>query len=231
MKVAVIGTGKTGGEVCRLVPKKDLVGPFNTSNPPTLEGLKEADVIIVFVPGHAVDALVDLLIETGKPVVIGSTGFEWREGIQKELKANRLTWVIGENFSLGMTVVRHLIKRLAQLQSILHHPTFHIHEKHHIHKKDAPSGTALAWKRWLYLPEAKGVAITSERKDDIVGIHQLSVKTSNEIIKIEHEAQDRSLFAEGALWAGQQLVGKQFNEYGLYRFEEFTDRLIGEVLV
>src|SRR6056297_1585226 len=104
MDVAVIGTGKTGGEVVNLVDPENLVGPFNTDNKPTAEKLRDADVVIIFVPGGAVDDIFDAVMESGVPAVWGSTGYEWPENLDQTLREKEIKWLKASNFSLGMNI-------------------------------------------------------------------------------------------------------------------------------
>jgi len=202
MKFAVIGTGKTGGKVLEVLSDDQIVGPFDSSNKPTAKKLSQADAAILFVPGSAVEELMDPLIESGIPAAWGTTGYEWAAGLDDKLKEHGIAWLQASNFSLGMNIVRRCLSVIGQSSSVLTDPSFHIHEVHHVHKQDAPSGTAISWKEWL----GQNAEITSERKGDIKGIHQLEVKTDTESITLEHKAHDRKIFAEGAVWAAEQLV-------------------------
>ncbi|HBQ58314.1 MAG TPA: hypothetical protein DD671_01445, partial [Balneolaceae bacterium] len=95
---------------------------------------------------------------------------------------------------------------------------------HHVHKKDAPSGTALSWKEWL----DKEAEVTSAREGDVKGIHELTVKTGTEEITLKHKALDRALFAEGAIWAAKQMVENQDVENGVHAFGQLFDQIIME---
>ena len=181
MKFAVIGTGKTGGKVVEILKKDQVVGPFSSSNEPTAKKLKEADAAILFVPGSAADELIDPVMESGIPSAWGTTGYDWPEDLDHQLKEKNIKWLQASNFSLGMNIVRRCLNIIGQSSSVLDDPQFHIHEIHHKHKQDAPSGTAISWEEWL----GKKAKITSERKGDIKGIHQLEVKTDAESIHNE----------------------------------------------
>jgi 4-hydroxy-tetrahydrodipicolinate reductase len=207
MKFAVIGTGKTGGKVVEILKEDQIVGPFDSSNKPTVKKLKEADAAILFVPAAAADELIDPLMEAGIPAAWGTTGYGWPEGLDQQLKEKNLKWLQASNFSLGMNIVRRCLNIIGQSSSVLDNPQFHIHEIHHKHKQDAPSGTAISWEEWL----AKEAKITSERKGDIKGIHQLEVRTDTESIYLKHQAHDRKIFAQGAIWAAEQLVKGNVN--------------------
>lgn len=225
MKAALLGTGKTGGRILNLLDPSEVSGAYNDENLPTPEGLDAADVIIVFVPGDAVSSVFDMVLESGKPAVWGSTGFEWPDNLDQQLKNADTRWVIASNFSLGMNVVRHCIQYLSRASAILNNPEFHIHEVHHTAKKDAPSGTAKSWKKWL----GKDCPITYAREGDVKGIHELTLTTENESIQLRHEALSRDVFAEGAIWAARYLASHPEMDSGLYPFETLIDQTFEEV--
>lgn len=222
MNIAVIGTGKTGGEVVDLLNPENIVGPFNTANKPTPKKLQGADAIIIFVPGAAVDDIFDTVMETGIPAVWGSTGYEWPDDLDQRLRDKGIKWLKASNFSLGMNIVRKCISVISQGSELLDDPSFHIHEIHHTGKVDAPSGTAISWKEWL----DKDAEITSERKGDIKGIHELEMKTESESIFLKHRAHNRAVFAKGALWSAEQILKKSM-EPGFHDIESVFDRLMG----
>lgn len=218
MKISVIGTGKTGSKVVEMLGE-NIAYAFDESNPATLEKLKESDAIIIFVPGDAVEEILPMVLESGTPAAWGSTGYEWPDDLDDQVNRSGSKWVLATNFSLGMNIIRNAIDTISAGSQILKNPSFKIHEVHHIHKKDAPSGTALSWKEWL----AKEAEVTSERKGDINGIHELTVTTANEEITLKHDAKDRALFAEGAIWAAEQLIKNQNLTNGLYTFGQLFD--------
>lgn len=217
MKIALLGRGKTGSKVMELAHTHE-VECFHRSNEPTFEKLTKFDVIISFLPGEAFQALIPLLLETKLPVVTGSTGFTWPPDFDKTLQEKNLSWIHATNFSLGVVVLKQLIERLHQVDHLFSDKKLSIHEVHHTKKLDAPSGTALSMKEWLNEP----CEITSERTGDVVGLHTLRLETSGEIIKLEHEAKNRSLFAEGALWAANY-IKTQTMKPGLHSFQKVVE--------
>lgn len=223
MKISVIGTGKTGSKVVEMLGG-NLAHAFDENNPPTLEKLKESDAVIIFVPGDAVADIYELVLESKTPAAWGSTGFDWPDNLDMEVKSAETKWVLANNFSLGMNIIRHTIQMISEGASILQDPKFKIHEIHHIHKKDAPSGTAISWKEWL----AKDVEVTSAREGDVNGIHELTVTTAREEITLKHDALDRSIFAEGSIWAAQQLVKNQQLSDGVHTFGELFDLVMNK---
>lgn len=219
MKISVIGTGKTGSRVVEMLGDR-LHYAFDEENPATVKQLSESDGVIIFVPGDAVPEILETVLESEIPAAWGSTGFEWPGDLQERLKEKEQRWVTATNFSLGMNVIRHTIQTLSENAEALKDPSYQIHEIHHVHKKDAPSGTALSWKEWL----GKQVTVSSDRKGDINGIHELSIETEFEKITLKHEALDRSIFAEGAIWAIEQLIRNKHLEVGIHTFGELFDR-------
>lgn len=225
MNIAVIGTGKTGGVLLELLPEENIVGPFNTDNKVTADKLRPADAAIIFVPGSAVDDIFNPVLSSGVPAVWGSTGYEWPQDLDKKLKERNTRWLKASNFSLGMNIIRKCITIISKGSELFEEPKFHIHEIHHTDKKDAPSGTALSWKEWL----AKEAEITSERKGDIKGIHELQMQTESESIFLKHQAHNRAVFAKGALWAAEQLVKDAIGP-GFHDVETIFDNLMQDKL-
>ena len=215
MKIALLGTGKTGSKIVEA--KKHEVKCFNSKQPPTFESLKTCDVIISFLPGDAFLQYLPLLIETKLPVICGSTGFKWPQDFDKGLKEKNLSWIYATNFSLGVFVIKELLKKLNAFNSLFPNSKISIHEVHHIHKKDAPSGTALSMQEWIGLD----CEITSAREGDVIGHHELTLNTGSEKIMITHEALDRKLFAEGAIWAAEYLYKNK--RPGLHSFQSVLE--------
>jgi 4-hydroxy-tetrahydrodipicolinate reductase len=215
MKIALLGAGKTGLRVKELAPD---VAVFDTKNPPSLEKLLSFDVIISFLPGEVFASFIPLLVDTRKPVVSGSTGFTWPADFHQTLTSKRLTWIHATNFSLGVVVLKQLIEKLHLMESLFGEKRLSIHEVHHTKKLDAPSGTALSMKEWLKSP----CEITSDRRGDVVGLHTLTLETPGEILRLEHEAKDRRLFAEGALWAARYIIKNKLPP-GLHSFQKVVE--------
>ncbi len=223
-KFAVIGTGKTGGTVTEQLGESAI--PFDEDNKPTPEKLSEADAAIIFVPGTAAKEIIEILLETDLPAVWGTTGYQWPEELPVRVKKVGNRWIIGSNFSLGMNLVRKSLNILGKGAEFLDEPKFHIHEVHHVHKQDAPSGTALSWREWL----GKDASISSDRQGDVKGIHELHLKTAGESISLKHEAHNRSIFAEGAIWTANYILDHPEITPGVYPFSELFDRAFKELL-
>lgn len=217
MKVAVIGTGKTGSAVARELG--DSAVCFNRSNQPTAEKLRKTDAAIIFVPGSAAEELLDPLLSAGIPAIWGTTGYAWPEDLPRRVKQAGARWVIGSNFSMAMNLIRKALMMFGQGSTMLEDPEFHIHEVHHTGKKDAPSGTAISWQEWL----GRDAYISSDRQGDVKGVHHLHIKTESESIWLKHEAHDRALFANGAIWTTNYLLQHPEINPGVYAFSSIFD--------
>ncbi|MBT3982191.1 MAG: hypothetical protein HOE90_12605 [Bacteriovoracaceae bacterium] len=218
MKVAIVGTGKSGGLLTQLINQGDIVGPFNSKNPPTPEALSKADVIITFTSAEVFASLVPIFLESKTPVVSAATGFDYSSELAKTIKDQKLKWLYASNFSMGVNLLRRVLKTLNAAKEILNSPSIRIEETHHIHKLDAPSGTALSMKDWLGLD----AEMISHREGDVVGIHTLLIESEYEMISLTHKAKNRKLFASGAIWAAEYFC-KNIKAPGLYSFDDVLD--------
>lgn len=203
MKLGLLGKGKTGSFLIGVCAQKkiDLV-IFDSKTPPTEASLKDLDGVISFLPGEAFVSYLPLLLASKLPVVSGSTGFEWPEGVREKIAIEKLSWLQANNFALGMAVVRLMIENMGLISKLVPEARFDLHEIHHTKKLDAPSGTALSFKKWSGVE----MPITSERTGDVIGIHTMIATTSGEKITLTHEALDRKIFAEGAVWAMERML-------------------------
>lgn len=204
--IGILGRGKSARPLIELLNHQglDLV-VFNSQNKLTLEEGKKLQAIIAFIPSQALIDYLPLLLKLSLPLISGDTGKAWPPGIHEELIKNGTTWVKAHNFSLSMVAIKQAIKALSQIQEWDPQSTYTLKEIHHTHKKDAPSGTALSWKKWLG-DSFLDLEIESQRMGEEVGFHQLQITGPSETIILSHKAHDRSLFAKGAYWALKKVL-------------------------
>lgn len=218
MKISVIGTGKTGGAIAQELGESAV--QFNSSRKPTAAEVSKTEAAIIFVPGEAASEIVEVMLDAKVPAVWGTTGYSWPADLSRRVEEAGNRWVIGSNFSMGMNLIRRTLQLIGQGSQMLDSPEFHINETHHTKKKDAPSGTALSWEKWL----GQDATVSSSRIGDVKGIHELHVKAKNESIYLKHEAHDRRLFAEGAIWAAKRLINDSSIPKGVHQFSELFDK-------
>ena len=219
--LAIFGKGKTGSKVIEVIKGKYGFIPtiFDSVNVPSSSSLEKIKYVIAFVPSEILNEYLHLFIENKITLVSGATGQTWDENTIEKIKEAELQWITGSNFSIGMRVVFQMIKILEKAKAIWPSIDINIHEVHHVKKLDGPSGTALSWAQWIGLSDTKKV--TFEREGDVVGDHQLTFSTGTEKVTIRHEALDRKLFAEGAIFALEYLIQNNLND-GLHYFEDIT---------
>ena len=196
--------------VSRKVESRAIDGiPQFASN--ELSGLPPFDVAIDFSLPEGFNGILSMCIERNAALVSGTTGLipEQREAIATAARTIPMLWAA--NFSLGVAVLNDLVERAA---SALRGWDCDIVESHHVHKKDAPSGTALA----LGGSAEQGGAqprYASLRAGDIVGEHLVQFTTLGERVELVHRATNRDIFARGALHAASRLAGRAPGPYQL----------------
>lgn len=188
----------------------DGVPHFATSE---WHGLPRFDVAIDFSLPDGFASILALCTARGAALVSGTTGLEAAQRDALQQASTRIPMVWAANFSLGVAVLGELVERAA---AALPGWDCDIVESHHVHKKDAPSGTALA----LGASAGQGGAsprYASVRAGDIVGEHFVQFTTLGERIELNHRATNRDIFARGALHAATRLPGRA---PGLYRLRD-----------
>lgn len=207
MKIAIIGYGKMGHAIEALAKGRGHEVVCTVDNPEQWLSneplLRSADVAVEFsTPATAVQN-IRRCWQLGLPVVCGTTGWDvQRKEIEDECVASGRTLLAASNFSIGMNIMFALNERLAELMAGRDEYRASITETHHIHKLDAPSGTALVLKSQIGRP---GVEITSVRKGEVPGIHTVIYDSPIDTISITHEAHSREGLAQGALLAAEFL--------------------------
>ncbi len=181
----------------------------------TPENLQEFDVALDFTVPDAVMKNVEACLRAKKAMVVGTTGWYGEmERVRRAVEKAGTGFVFGANFSYGVNLFFQIAQAAAL--ALAHGYTGHITECHHIHKKDAPSGTAIAIQRVLEQASGVRVDITSEREGEVTGIHTLNLDSAGDHIVLRHEAKSRRIFAEGAVLAAEWIAGKT----GFYDFKD-----------
>lgn len=191
----------------------------------TLEDLPpDTQVIIDFSNAHSTLKWTENL-NTKKvkiPYLVCSTGFTADEFVKLKSNLHASSWAFIPNTSLGIyAFIRCLCGLVMFFKDI---QNVEIHDVHHVHKKDSPSGTALLIKAALLDALSaksfpKDIHIRSAREGEVVGTHTVLIQRTFDRLILTHEAQDRKLFAEGALSLAEKLATKAPREKP-YTFDE-----------
>lgn len=174
--------------------------------------LKQVDVWIDFSRPEGLMDLLPLIQQTKKPLISGTTGFEGNQfsKVEAASKKNPIFWA--SNMSVGLWTLRQAIKAL----STISHFDFALEEIHHTQKKDNPSGTAVTLHKDLEKAVGKKIApAVGHRLGGVFGIHTITAASQSEMIKLEHNALNRTVFAEGALKAAKWIVKQPAGLYSM----------------
>lgn len=227
MKIALIGYGKMGKTIEQIALSRghQIVSIVDINNPEEFQSanFKSADVAIEFTtPATAFDNYMKSFA-AGVPVVSGTTGWldrisEIKDKCAKEGK----TFFYASNFSIGVNIFFALNKYLAKIMN--NFPVYNVSmtETHHIHKLDAPSGTAITLaegiienvdrkERWTLetAEQPTDLPIHAIREGEVPGIHEVTYESDVDYISIKHDAKSRAGFALGAVVAAEFTAGKK----------------------
>jgi len=221
MNFLLLGVGKTGSLVAEVARDRGhtvnvlLESENDNAAGLTKDRLSGIDVVIDFTTPHCVLDNIRNCVSLGKSMVVGTTGWYGQlPQVRAEVEGRKTGFVFGSNFSIGVNLFFELVKAAAP--ALKHQYSSHIYERHHVQKKDAPSGTAATMQKILKAASSAEVEITSFREGDVVGMHELVLESPADSIYLCHDAKSRRGFAEGAVRAAEWLNGKK----GFYDFKD-----------
>lgn len=222
MKIALIGYGKMGKEIEKVALSRghEIVCIIDVNNQDDFasEAFRSADVAIEFTNPMVAYGNYMKAFEAGVKLVSGSTGWMAEHGAEiKELctkGGKTLFW--SSNFSLGVAIFSAVNKYLAKIMNRFPAYDVTMSETHHIHKLDAPSGTAITLAegilenmkrktKWVKeeAQSADELPIHSIREGEVFGIHSIRYDSDADSITITHDAKNRGGFALGAVLAAE----------------------------
>lgn len=202
--------------VTRSTPSSRVIDEVPYFSASELDALPGFDVAIDFSLPMGFDPVLALCVSRGCAFVSGTTGLEDAQRMALDAAASRIPVVWASNFSLGVAVLNELVERAA---TALQGWDCDIVESHHVHKKDAPSGTALTLGECA---QAGGALprYAALRAGDIVGEHTVQFTGLGERVELVHRATSRDIFARGALHAASRIAGRPA---GHYRVRDLLD--------
>ena len=235
MKAAIIGYGKMGREIERILIERghEVVLKIDVDNAHdlTAENLSKVDVAIEFTTPSTAEANIRRCLECGGAVVSGTTGWTDHLPDMERLCLERGGALFyASNFCLGVNLMFRLNRRLAEMMNPFGNYEVTISETHHIHKKDSPSGTAITLAEgiiegldrkngWVNTPTTDDgalIAVESLREGEVPGIHTVVYESEDDRLEISHTIKNRRTLAMGAVVAAEFLCGKQ----GVYNMND-----------
>jgi 4-hydroxy-tetrahydrodipicolinate reductase len=210
---------------------KKIAGIKLNSN--TDEAFIKTDVIVDFTVPKCTFEILKIASKLRKRVVIGTTGFTQKEEALIKKYSKKIPILKAGNMSLGINLLMYLTEITSG--ALGDNYLSKVFEIHHKHKKDYPSGTALMLgkgiangknknlnnligKKFLNknsFPLGKKINFNSIRKGEIIGEHEVTFSNRKDVITLNHEAFDRSLYSDGALTAAKWLIGKKVGLYSM----------------
>ncbi|HRW22243.1 MAG TPA: 4-hydroxy-tetrahydrodipicolinate reductase [Bacteroidales bacterium] len=222
MKIALIGYGKMGKEIEKIAVerKHEIVARIDKHNFQELNSLK-ADIAIEFTQPDSAPVNYKKMFDQNIPVVSGTTGIASEfDNIVKYCNEKKASFFYATNFSVGVNIFFSINKLLAKLTENYNYKC-NISETHHIHKMDAPSGTAISiaddiisqnrnFIKWELKNSVSDnvLPIESFREGEVTGTHSVKWQSEIDEIEIKHKAYTRKGFAFGAVLAAEFLIGK-----------------------
>jgi len=227
LKIILIGYGRMGHEVEKMAEQRghQVVMTIDQDNQDemTPENLQKGEVAIEFSLPDAAYSNIMTCLQAGLPVVSGTTGWlEKMPRVREYCDHQGGAFFHAPNFNLGVNLFFKLNEYFARIMNDYSNYDVEVEETHHVHKVDAPSGTAkhLAdlllqaldrkkeWKKQT-AENSSQLAVKSIREDEIPGIHRVMYHSDFDDIEIKHSAKSRAGFALGAVMAAEFLPGKQ----------------------
>jgi 4-hydroxy-tetrahydrodipicolinate reductase len=214
---AVVGFDVESGEVQGVpVVAEDVAG--------TLEEY-DVDVVVDFSIPESTLPLAQACVEAGAGLVVGTTGFD-QDGLEDLVAASTsIPLLKATNFSRGIQVLQRTVREAVRA---LDDYDLELMESHHNRKVDAPSGTANTllevvqeerdvepvYGREGHAPRSEDeIGVFARRAGDIRGEHELILAGNDEVLSLSHHAEDRAVFAAGALDAAVWLAGREAGQY------------------
>lgn len=226
MKIAIVGYGKMGQAIEKAAHERGHTVSviIDTDNQHFFESqeLKNADAAIEFTTPKAAFGNYQKLFALDLPVVSGTTGWlEHRKEVERLCSQEGKTFFYAPNFNLGVNIFFEVSRRLAELMNRIEGYSTTIEEVHHIHKQDAPSGTAIklaeiltqnltgknGWSKGATDKQEK-IPVFSQRTGAVPGTHTLTFDSEMDTLSIRHEAKSRKGFAMGAILAAEFVKDK-----------------------
>lgn len=237
MKIVLIGYGKMGKTIERLAEAQNhsIVGRIDieTTDDKRMAYYTAGDVAIEFSHPDAAYENITGAIKSGIPVISGTTGWlDKLDAIRGLVTETSGSFLYASNFSIGVNVMFAMNEKLAKIMNVYGDYEVSVEEVHHIHKKDAPSGTALTLTndilnnldrkdKWSLKPSnADTIHIDAKRKGEVFGDHLVRYTSDIDTIELYHTAKTRDGFAQGAIMAAYWLFNGGKTREGIHSMKD-----------
>ncbi|MEO1203307.1 MAG: dihydrodipicolinate reductase C-terminal domain-containing protein [Pseudomonadota bacterium] len=216
IRIAIAGTGRMSKAVVEAIARRDdcaLAGAWSRDD--DLGALlAAADVLIDFTLPEATAHIAAACAAASCPLVCGVTGLGEDGDAALAAAAGKIPVLYDRNMSVGIAALSAVLPTLATALGGDYRVS--INETHHVHKQDAPSGTALKLGETItgVLPGVD-IEYASERRGEVPGDHEVVFRSATETIRVSHSVVTRDVFAEGAVRAALWLIGRSPSRYSM----------------
>lgn len=176
-----------------------------------------SDVLVDFSLPEATDTVLEAALQHAVPLVCGVSGLDDAQVQRLEAAAGDIAVLYDRNMSQGIAVLENLVREAVRALGSDFDVT--IHETHHVHKKDAPSGTALKLGEAIAATldiEPGHIHYESERIGEVPGDHTVVLSSPTETLVLGHSVTTRQVFAEGAVRASRWIAGKPAGRFTMH---------------
>ncbi|NTU69067.1 MAG: 4-hydroxy-tetrahydrodipicolinate reductase [Chlorobiaceae bacterium] len=249
MKITLVGNGRMGRQITDIVTRSGehtilrVLDAVDTIDAAAFAG---TDAIIDFTVREAFLANYPALIASGKPVVVGTTGWDdVMDRIKGEVVASGASMLYSANFSLGVNIFLRTLREASRLIAPFRQFDIALCEQHHTGKADFPSGTGLKAAEVVLSanPRKRSVAkqleegrkiredelqVAALRLGSVFGVHTAFIDSDADSIELTHTAKNRNGFASGAVHAATWLVARHVMRPGFYTMDDFLNDLFAE---
>jgi len=239
MNIALIGYGKMGKEIEQIAISRGhtivLKVDISNANSYSIDELRKADVAVEFSTPEAVINNIYKCFDANVPAIVGTTGWlDQLEAIKKNCSDKNQTLFYTSNYSIGVNLFFKVNEYLAKLMNTNPDYRVSMEEIHHVHKIDAPSGTAISLanqiienstqkQKWVNAisDDKNELEIISKRIDEVPGTHTVTYSSAVDEISITHIAHNRKGFALGAVIAAEWVKDKK----GIFGMNDLLNNL------
>jgi len=219
VNLLVLGKGKTGSLVADIARQRGhnviVAGSAEGGAALSPERLQNMHVVVDFTTPKAVMGNIEACALARKNMVVGTTGwYEQLVAVRALVEQTGIGFVYASNFSIGVNLFFDIAR--AASAALDRGYRGRITETHHVHKKDAPSGTAVMLQTIMQSSGVHDLPIDSIREGNVVGTHTIVFDSEDDSIVLTHAAKSRRGFADGAVRAAEWISGRK----GFYDFKD-----------
>jgi 4-hydroxy-tetrahydrodipicolinate reductase len=247
MKFTLVGNGRMGRQVAMAATAggiHEIAAVLDVDSAITPESFRGSDAIIDFTVRDAFVQNLPALLQSGVPVVVGTTGWDdLRDEVARSVKAAGASLMYSANFSLGVNIFLRTVREAARMIAPFGQFDIAFAEQHHTGKADFPSGTALRAADMILSVNSRKKTIATQlsagqrllpdelqvaalRLGSVFGKHSAFIDSESDEIVISHTAKNRSGFASGAVEAAVWLAGRHRTVPGFYTMDDYLNEML-----